>query len=192
MEWLFCGHCSINALGRIEPGNGERFATFLQRTAPPPITCVYLSTSGGSVHDGLQIGRLIRHFGLSTSVGSYLLQPPQEDDIMRRREFRSGLCASSGSLAFLGGRFRDCQNGSEFRVHRFFLQGSTDEVLGPAQQTSAAIARYLADMGIDQRSMQISADLHHADTRSLTVSELAELAPCSAWHERSRVDHRVA
>lgn len=192
MEWLFGGHCSINAFGRIEPGDGEKFATFLQRTAPPPITSVYLNTPGGSVHDGIQIGRLIRHFGLSTSVGSYLLLPPQKGDIVRRREFKPGVCASSGTLAFLGGRFRWFQEGSEFRVHRFFFQGTMDEVLGPAQQTSAAIARYLVDMGIDLRLMQISADVHHAETRSLTAQELTELGVVApgvsdvAWATESR------
>lgn len=175
MERLFGGHCSINAFGRIEPGDGAKFAAFLQRISPPPITCIYLNTPGGSVPDGIEIGRLIRQYGLSTSIGTYVLLPPQERDIVRRREFQPGICASSGTLAFLGGRFRFFQEGSEFRVHQFFFQRSVGDVLGPSQQTSAAIARYLTDMGIDLQLMQIGADVHHTQTRSLKLEELVEL-----------------
>lgn len=175
LEHLFGGHCSINAFGRILPGDGEKFGVFLRMVAPPPITCVYIHTPGGSVQDAIQIGRLIRQYGLSTSVGSYLLVPSQGVESLRRREFKPGICASSGTLMFLGGRFRSLDDRSEFRVHRFFFQGVMDEVLGPAQQTSAAIARYLVDMGIDVRLMEISAGVHHTETRRLSKQELAEL-----------------
>jgi ATP-dependent protease ClpP protease subunit len=73
LERLFGGFRSINAFGRIESDDAERFLKFLESVQPPPRTCVYINSTGGDVDAAIVIGIFIRKLWLLTSIGSYVL-----------------------------------------------------------------------------------------------------------------------
>lgn len=72
-ERLIGGHFYINAVGVIEPGDEVKFRNFLTASSPPPRSDVYINSLGGDVDAAIAIGRLIRDYWFSTSVGTYVL-----------------------------------------------------------------------------------------------------------------------
>lgn len=116
------GSFSINALGTIQAGDGIKFREFVNRSAPPPRTTVYIDSSGGNVEEAMLIGRTIRDCWFSTSIGKYLLNTNKISDIshiMVPRMWLPGRCMSAATPIFLGGRLRYFPQGSEFGVHQF-------------------------------------------------------------------------
>lgn len=157
IERLFGGFFHINAFGRIEKGDDEKFQRFLERAAPPPRTSVYINSVGGHVEAAMAIGRLIRSAWFSTSIGTYILDPQQPDELITPRKFKSGKCISAATLMFLGGRLRYYPDGSEFGVHQFSFKNPTPESIERSQRISAAIAVYIAEMGIPAGFLELSA-----------------------------------
>jgi hypothetical protein len=147
------------ANGRITEGTTDRFKLLLQRDH---VTCgeVTLNSPGGDLDEGLDLGKLIRSYGLNTSVA-------KESDLSR---FVPGECDSSCNFAYMGGVRRDAMGPeygmeiqgtmSHFGVHRF---QPTDEPtnspdtndpnsLAPmekAQKASAELVDFLQEMGVD-------------------------------------------
>ena len=105
---------------------------------------VALDSPGGSVADALKIGRLIHDKGFSTIVAP------------------GALCASACPLILAGGKKRVASSKSAIGVHEVFEATSTVDASRPSstsevtagavaavQQTTAAISRYLALVGVD-------------------------------------------
>lgn len=157
LERFFGGFFHISAFGRIEKGDDEKFQRFLDRATPPPRTLVYINSGGGHVEAAMAIGRLIRQAWFSTSIGTYILDPQQLDDLIIPRKFTSGKCISAATLMFLGGRLRYFPDGSEFGVHQFSFKNPTPESIERSQRLSAAIATYIAEMGIPAAFLELSA-----------------------------------
>lgn len=157
MEELFGGFFHVSAFGRIEEGDDEKFQRFLERAAPPPRTSVYINSGGGHVETAMAIGRLIRGAWFSTSIGTYVLDPQKSDDLIIPRKLTSGKCISAATLMFLGGRLRYYPEGSEFGVHQFSFKNPTPESFERSQRLSAAIAVYIAEMGIPPAFLELSA-----------------------------------
>ena len=55
LEKLFGGHFCINAYGKIESGDDEKFRKFLSQANPPPRTSIYIDSSGGNVEAALRV-----------------------------------------------------------------------------------------------------------------------------------------
>lgn len=157
LEVFFGGFFHISAFGRIEEGDDEKFQRFLDRTTPPPRTLVYINSGGGHVESAMAIGRLIRKAWFSTSIGTYILDPQHLDDLVIPRKFTPGKCISAATLMFLGGKLRYFPNGSEFGVHQFSFKNPTPESIERSQRLSAAIAIYVAEMGIPAAFLELSA-----------------------------------
>ncbi|MGQ4812938.1 hypothetical protein [Agrobacterium vitis] len=169
IEGFLGGFFHISAFGRIEEGDDEKFQGFLERAAPPPRTSVYINSGGGHVEAAMAIGRLIRKAWFSTSIGTYTLDPQQSDELIIPRKFASGKCISAATLMFLGGRLRYYPDGSEFGVHQFSFKNPTPEIIERSQRLSAAIAAYIAEMGIPAAFLELS-----ASTRGNQVTLLSE------------------
>jgi ATP-dependent protease ClpP protease subunit len=71
LERAIGGFHHINAFGKIDPGDDEKFRKFLVVAAPPPRTTIYINSTGGDVNAAIGIGRLIREGWYETSIGSY-------------------------------------------------------------------------------------------------------------------------
>ena len=94
--------------GEIDAATPKRLSHVLS-TIPPGAISISFNSSGGNLVAGMELGRIIRRYGASTSIGvrdpkSSLLQP--------------GQCFSACSLAFLGGSYRHLKKGSKYGVHR--------------------------------------------------------------------------
>jgi hypothetical protein len=151
---------TLRVTGMIEPGDADKLSEAIRRIVgrkPPkfgaPVAIVELSSMGGSVPDGLQIGMLLRNSGVMA--------------VVRQRD----LCMSSCALAFLGGNVHtpspvypaECnlEIGGTVAFHNFFLnpnglrestsvdpvqsrlQGFTD-----ARGGAALLAKYAGDLGL--------------------------------------------
>jgi hypothetical protein len=151
---------TLRVTGMIEPGDADKLGAALRRIgdlAPSksgaPVATVELSSMGGSLPDGFEIGMLMRKSGVMA--------------VVRRRD----ICMSSCALAFLGGNVHtpspvypaECnlEIGGEVAFHNFFLnqnglrestsvdpvqsrlQGFTD-----ARGGTAMLAKYAGDLGL--------------------------------------------
>ena len=150
----------IFAAGSICPNTAEKFQQFLEKNPPAPHTIVVFNSGGGNVYAGLKMGRLIRQHKMWTEVGSrFPLMIPQNENIRSdsipyfpepASPPFAGECASSCSIAFLGGVVRTVGYASNYGVHQFSgsYQSDPDAQEEMDQVMSAKIVHYLSDMGI--------------------------------------------
>ncbi|MBO6604120.1 MAG: hypothetical protein JJ938_10720 [Roseicyclus sp.] len=147
LEKLWGGFYCINAFGRIEIGDGPKFGKFLQVTGPPPLTAVYIDSSGGDVEAALEIGRSIRQASLSTTVGRYTPEQANGEGFVTPRKRGDGQCLSAATLMYLGGRLRYFSDRCEFGVHRFSYANPSPENIEKSQILAAKIAKYVEETG---------------------------------------------
>lgn len=141
--------CFIIAKGTLDGGSAERFKAFVDD--PDNMVegfQVLLDSPGGSLQDGMELGRRIRDRGLHTVVGRY-------DGGNFDRPIAPGECLSACAYAFLGGQGRRVGEGSQLGFHQFGLPGGAmlpDAVgLAGGQEVSGIVLSYLIEMGIDPR-----------------------------------------
>ena len=127
--------------GVIDKGTSDRLHEFLTANDVTNTSTLYLNSLGGSLTEGIALGRLIRQSELFTYVGRSGDKP---DDI------KSGECYSACALAFLGGLFRFGHAGSLYGVHRFYASPTGGMISSDqAQIISAAIVEYIRGMGVN-------------------------------------------
>lgn len=130
----------LEVTGTIDMGSAARFTTEVE-TFREYIKSVALDSPGGSVNDALEMGRVIRAAGFTTSVAA------------------GALCASSCPLVFAGGTERLATEKSAIGVHQIYATVAAEslpaglraagEAMSDAQRTTAAITRYLTESGVD-------------------------------------------
>jgi hypothetical protein len=174
-ERIIGGHHYINAIGKIEPGDDRKFAEFVEATAPPPITTIYIDSSGGDPTTAIEIGRLIRANGFSTSVGRFMINQTSSDDFIKDRELMGGNCFSAATLMFLGGRLRELPKQSKLGVHQFAFKNPSPHDVSSAQKLSAAIAKFTTDMGVSLYFVETSAAIGNKEILILNQDELLRL-----------------
>lgn len=104
---------------------------------------VWLSSPGGNLFAGMQLGRILRQRGAWT----YIINP---------RTLLPGECYSACGLAFLGGIRRFSDHGARYGVHRASLQaGRATGGRDLAPDLSAAIDSYIREMGVDGRLLDL-------------------------------------
>jgi hypothetical protein len=127
--------------GVIDEGTTDRLQIFLTSHKVPYSSSINLNSDGGSLAEGIKLGRLIRQSQLFTYVGR------SGDKIY---DIKSGECYSACALAFLGGVFRFNHKGSLYGVHRFYSSPTTETITSDnAQIISAAIIEYIQTMGVN-------------------------------------------
>jgi hypothetical protein len=129
--------------GEIDGAAADRFAAFVTKNEVPVRSHVVLNSPGGNLYAGMELGRIIRKYDLTTDVG---------DPAKKKGEYSSygqGFCYSACTYAYLGGRFRYMTEGSHFGVHRFYAKDPASGNMDSAQMTSAQIVSYVREMGVD-------------------------------------------
>jgi hypothetical protein len=119
--------------GNIDAGAASRFAAELEKHGEA-IETLSLNSPGGSLADAMAMARQAREAGLSTRVPA------------------GATCASSCPLLLAGGISRSVGSGAMIGLHQFYALEPTSgpaEAMSDAQLTTAAISRYLAEMGVD-------------------------------------------
>lgn len=131
MTFELASNGRLLATGAITPGSANAFAEEIDKRGSY-VKTVVLESPGGSVHDALAMGRLIRKKGFSTEVeaGKY--------------------CASSCPLVFAGGVERRAGKGAAIGVHQISTMGEAQsDEMAAAQRVSAMCQKHLQNMGVD-------------------------------------------
>jgi len=118
---------------------------------------VTFDSPGGSPYKAMDLGRLIRRYGLATV------------------QIRSTECASACALAFLGGSTRAAMAGS-IGVHRSSFSDTSsmpvDDAVSSVQLLTADIIAYMNEMGVDPSLLQLALQYGSDDIRYLSSSEM--------------------
>jgi hypothetical protein len=158
---------NIFADGVIDEGASTRLQQFLTDNKIPGDSSLYLNSHGGSLVEGMRLGRVIREHGLFTYVG-------RTDTSFTN--LSPGECYSACSLAFLGGIFRFGFHGSSYGVHRFYsAPGATAIDSDTAQILSAAIVGYIQEMGIIPSLFKLMTEAGSDEIRLLSDKEQISL-----------------
>jgi len=161
-----CTGCEwVVASGPIEKGDAEKFEAFVRSQNIEPFrvhNIVYFDSPGGSLAEGMALGRKIRELGFSTGIGR--VDPDEEEIPGARNTLSDGNCISACAYAFLGGKYRyiDEENGSTKKsclgFHQFFdpnaIDRSTASALDAQQTTqliSGIVVEYLIEIAADVR-----------------------------------------
>jgi hypothetical protein len=139
----------IYADGEITKGTTERFVAFLEEKNIDAAK-VHFNSPGGSLLEGMKLGRTIRAMGFFTTVGLY---NPKYDPELNS----TSICASACAYAYAGGvsRFLDRSSG-RLGIHQFYSSAGTSVSEEAVQQISGLIVAYLDEMGIDAKAFTLS------------------------------------
>jgi hypothetical protein len=133
------GRWAIYLDGRIDESAAQRLRDELARQDVAAAS-VFLNSPGGLLHEGMELGRVIREHGFSAHVGR------QSEDGSGPR---AGDCFSACVFALLGGSYRFATFQSRIGVHRFFATTGADADPDRVQVVSAAVMGYIKEMGVD-------------------------------------------
>lgn len=139
----------IYATGEITAGTADRFRAFI-RDNKVELAKVHFNSPGGSLFEGIKLGRAIRAAGFYTTVGVY--SPTYEEGA----DLKS-VCASACAYAFAGGtsRFLDQYTG-KLGIHQFYSPEGVNVSGEEVQQVSGLLVAYLDEMGVDAKAFAIS------------------------------------
>ncbi|MDH1691414.1 hypothetical protein [Acinetobacter junii] len=139
------GQYEIFASGEIDPGATERFQKFVAANSIND-AIVLFDSPGGSLSEGIKLGKAIRSLQFNTGVGSYGGQNS-------RQRLYQGMCASSCAYAFAGGEYRFYNGDKEkLGIHQFYTSGNNQADIGTTQIVSSVLIDYLQSMGVDPQA----------------------------------------
>jgi hypothetical protein len=144
----------IYAVGDIGVDTPGKFAGFLKANNIKPGALVVFNSPGGNPSAGMLIGRIIRRDSLRTSIG----KERTNSTSLLSASLQPGICASSCSLAFLGGVERTVPHGSLYGVHDISMKkGATsfDDPLDAGQKLAADMAKYFIEQGVSMDLLSI-------------------------------------
>lgn len=139
---------------------------------------VSFDSTGGNIYKAMELGRLIRQYGLATI------------------QLRKLDCASACALAFMGGELRFAEPGS-IGVHKSSFAPSSpmnkQEAVSAVQEVTADIIGYMAEMGVSPSLLQLALSTEANDIRYLSgqVRSAVHLdsAPIGAFADHLRQLH---
>jgi len=166
----------IYAIGTIEPNTPDQFDAILRNLQVQAGAIVVFHSPGGYVAQGLELGRAIRSRSLRTKIAQ-----PSGIELGNAPWYKPGLCASSCSLAFLGGVERTIADGSQYGVHDVSSPQAgklaPDELLDLGQKQAAVIGAYIHEMGVSSKLLTVLAAANSAagETNYLSPGLMQEL-----------------
>ena len=134
----------------------------------------FLNSPGGNLYAGLMMGRIIRSVRGVTGIG----KNPGLADYQAALEYsKPGVCASACTFVFLGGSYRFYKEGSVFGVHQFYAgeDSKIKDPLSSGQITTAHLAAYLKEMGIDSDLLSYMVQADKNNLKELSKSEMEKL-----------------
>lgn len=165
-EFLKNGQYEIFASGEIDSGATERFEKFVTSNSIDD-GVVLFDSPGGSLSEGMRLGKAIRSMRFHTGIGSY-----GQDG----RRLYQGTCASSCAYAFAGGEYRFYYGNKEkLGIHQFYSSGSNQADIGDTQLVSSVLVDYLQSMGVDPQAFVIASTTRGDSMFWLTVDQAISL-----------------
>ncbi|MBJ6988961.1 hypothetical protein [Devosia sp. MC521] len=119
---------AVLATGQIEEGDVSRLNAFLSNAEIRKTIAVYLASPGGSLYEGMRLGRFFKDHHIKTVVEG------------------NEVCASACALAFLGGRdndgkpWRSSSSNSSLGFHAF---ASADSAFQDENETQMVVSHVL-------------------------------------------------
>lgn len=174
----------IAAAGQIRPDTDLEWKRFVESRAPGELNGLplVLYSGGGSLQAALRMGRMVRRLGLTVTVGRTLEAGVRDGRKVYQLSTRDALCASACVNLLMGGARRVVAEQVNIGVHQFgrSINASGNFVredvsiadFSRAQMTTAELAAYCAEMGIDPGLLQITSSVTVREIRRLTVNEI--------------------
>lgn len=148
-ELMQGGVQDVYASGEITDGTTARFDAFIKKHKIKAAK-IHFDSPGGSLFEGIDLGRKIRDLKFFTTVGVHHNETEANKNL-------TSICASACAYAFAGGAFRFLtQYTGRLGVHQFYSDDKKNESSERAQKISAIIVGYLAEMGVDARAFVVS------------------------------------
>lgn len=137
------GQFTVYASGEIGPGDAQRLRSLLKLRSITDARIAF-NSPGGSLAEGLALGRLIRALKLDT-------------EIRAAGQGSTAICASACAYAFAGGvnRFYD-EASARLGLHQFYSTSSSGLKAQEAQVMSGILVAYLTSMGVDANAFSVS------------------------------------
>jgi hypothetical protein len=158
-----CPECTIVfAVGTVEPTSASELRAFLEQHSVPAGSLIDLSSPGGSLAGGVDLGRTIRSAGLRTSIGM-------------RGTSSEQMCASACAYAFLGGVSRIVHPNSSFGIHKFYGKIQSPDAVETTQEIVAALLGYVSSMGVSSELIEIASSTASNDMTWLDASQRMNL-----------------
>lgn len=172
---------TIWASGEITDGTTERFLAFIAANRISRGR-IYLDSPGGSVIEGLALGRAIRKLHLNTDVGA-------ESDTDAGT---NSMCMSACVYVYAGGvgRFLDSTSGP-LGVHQFYGNRKKENP-GDIQILSGMIVEYLVSVGVDPQVFSLSSLIDHKGIAVLTLDDAVEFNLANQGAAPTTAEFRMA
>ena len=140
------GHLSIYASGEFTVGDSDRFATFV-RDNQIEMAKVVFDSPGGSLFEGVKLGKMLRSLHFDTDIGNEEGRPGESS---------KAICASACAYAYAGGTLRFMPEGGRLGLHQFRSSSGAGVSESDAQTISGILVSYLSDMGVDANAFAIA------------------------------------
>jgi hypothetical protein len=127
---------------------------------------VYLNSPGGSLLEGMAIGRLLREHGFDTSVGKRGANPLQPV---------AGVCYSACPFAYAGGAQRTLVAGSVLGVHRAGNRVPVPDEAAFERRVGQDATRYLNEVGVSPQLFELMMQVPPGEIRLLDRGEAVAL-----------------
>jgi hypothetical protein len=172
----FCGEY-ILANGMITSDTPNKLEILLKAQKFKPT--IYFNSPGGNLLAGMKLGYIIRSLIFDTYVGgpynsAHLNQSNGQFNESIVTIVAKGVCLSACAYAFLGGVSRHLDAGGQLGVHQF-SGGAKDVGQSAAQVTTAVLAQYLDDMGVDRKLLDIASMTPSGSVQIISVQLAREL-----------------
>jgi hypothetical protein len=154
-----CGaHCRtwISATGVITEDTARAFEAFARSNNNVRGARLVLDSEGGSVLSAMALGRAIRNFEMTTTVGRTNLLPPDGNNVQRATISANASCESMCAFILLAGTRRYVPTEARVLVHQIWLGAKskrarevsyTADELQLVQRDVGRLVRYTAEMG---------------------------------------------
>lgn len=173
----------IVGVGAIQDGDAQTLRAAIalwRKMGVQQFSGITLSSDGGSLVGGVQLGREIRAQRLSAIAPAQLRVWNGPADRWRERLMVAQVqCHSACVYAFLGGVLRRVEEGAVMGVHRFFdpgpAAGSGPAPVANPQVVAGHLAAYLQEMGARPGLLEVALATPAQQTHRLSKAEVAQL-----------------
>ena len=140
---------------------------------------VYLNSPGGNLIGAIQLGEIIREYGLGTRVARTIPYRTLRDGEQTEQDVK-GKCYSACAFAFLGGKWRIADGGS-LGVHQSYFKEALTEPNAPKftgrdfseqQLIAGLVLEYVVRMGVDPKFLTYASSTAPTDLYVFTPDEM--------------------
>ena len=145
----------VSAVGVITADTPKEFTKFAQSRSDLRGMTIALDSEGGSVHGAMALGRAIRGFDMTTTVGRTVVLPSKDGKDMRARLLPRADCESMCAFVLLAGTKRFVPAQANVRVHQIWLGDRRDDATAAnysaedlvlVQRDIGRLAKYTVEM----------------------------------------------